>query len=120
MGLGVALRGVTESWPNAMTPMYRKWALDNYAIAHRARNKTLIDDVDYINPLNQEIDQRRPLWISPTKLLYVERKPHQERGIYLHDTETQFRRLITSDFFVEDYLYAVDQKSKEIIYAAYK
>ena len=120
LGLGVALRSVTESWPNAMIPMYRKWALDNYAIAHRARNKTLIDDVDYINPLNKDLDQRRPLWISPTKLLYVERKPHQERGIYLHDTETQFRRLITSDFFVEDYLYAVDQKSKEIIYAAYK
>ena len=120
LGLGVALKGVTASWPNAMAPVYRKWALDNYAIAHRARNKTQIDDVDYINPLNKELDQRRPLWISPTKLLYVERKPHQERGIYLYDTETQLRRLITSDFFVEDYLYAVDLKSKEIIYAAYK
>ena len=61
-----------------MAPVYRKWALDNYTIAHRARNKTQIDDVDYINPLNKELDQRRPLWVSPTKLLYVERKPHQE------------------------------------------
>lgn len=120
LGLGFALRGVTSDWPSKMSPMYRKWALDNYAAAHHTRNKTPIIPTDYISPLNKEVDQRRPLWITPSKFLYVERKYHQQQGIYLFDIESQNTRLLLEDFFVEDYLFAIDQRSNELIYSAYK
>ncbi len=120
LGLGVALRDVTSDWPSKMAPVYRKWALDNYAAAHHARSKTPIIPTDYISPLNKEVDQRRPLWTSPSTFLYVERKYHHQQGIYLFDIESQNTRLITEDFFVEDYLFAIDPTSNELVYSAYK
>ena len=120
LGLGFALRGVTSDWPSKMAPIYRKWALDEYSTAHHGRKKTPIKLTDYISPLTKEVDQRRPLWISPSKFLYVERKYHQQQGVYLFDTESHNTRLIIEDFFVEDYLFAIDQTSNELIYSAYK
>ena len=120
LGLGIALKGVTTDWPSKMAPLYRKWAIDNYVTAHHTRNKASIKETDYINPLDQEVDQRRPLWINPTQFLYIDRSYHEEQSVYLFDTETKNRRLITTDFFVEDYLYTIDHTSNEIIYAGYK
>lgn len=120
LGLGFALRDVTTDWPSKMAPMYRNWALDMYSSAHRGRKKTPIKLTDYISPLTKEVDQRRPLWISPSKFLYVERKYHQQQGVYLIDTESHKNRLIIEDFFVEDYIFAIDQTSNELIYSAYK
>ena len=120
LGLGFALRDVTTDWPSKMAPMYRNWALDMYSSAHRGRKKTPIKLTDYISPLTKEVDQRRPLWISPSKFLYVERKYHQQQGVYLFDTESHKTHLIIEDFFVEDYIFAIDQTSNELIYSAYK
>ncbi len=120
LGLGFALRGVTSDWPSKMAPIYRKWALDTYSTAHQGRKKTPIILTDYISPLTKEVDQRRPLWINPSKFLYVERKYHQEQGVYLFDIESHDARLIIEDFFVEDYLFAIDKTSNELIYSAYK
>lgn len=120
LGLGFALRDVTSDWPSKMAPIYRKWALDAYSTAHHGRKKTPIKFTDYISPLTKEVDQRRPLWISPSKFLYVERKYHQQQGLYLFDTESHNTRLIIEDFFVEDHLFAIDQTSNELIYSAYK
>ena len=120
LGLGFALRGVTSDWPSKMAPIYREWALGTYSTAHRGRKKSPIKLTDYISPLTKEVDQRRPLWITPSKFLYVERKYHQQQGVYLFDIESQNTRLIIEDFFVEDYLFAINQTSNELIYSAYK
>ena len=40
--------------------------------------------------------------------------------IYLFDIESHDTRLIIEDFFVEDYLFAIDKTSNELIYSAYK
>jgi len=119
LGYGFALKHVTGKWPGELHSDY----INDEKYQEKTRQEKISSSTSskqtLINSPFKGVTQRRPIWVSPTELVFFSLQYNAPRGFYSYDLNSEKTEHLAEVNTVGDYNIDYDRASNSLLFSEY-